>query len=268
MHPNITGVVAIDAKTIRQLELSHLTWHKFHPEMREWPWLVVYDCEQITADTAQQVADTLSRKDGLTLRWPLDGRQYETQREKMLTAFVSAVPFAVETQFWMKLDCDSICVRPCENWIDLDWFTADAHGHYNAWIASSWPYTKAKGGGGTLIDWCNSMELVGDRIYGRNTRLDLLSRLSSTKTKLLHPRMASWFSFYCTQWTRDIATMTAAAYRPHYLPVPSQDTWMWYCAERGRYRRLAVRMLGKRRGWTNVPRYETLSLRVKGLMQA
>lgn len=262
--PQITGVVAIDGKTIKQLEVSHATWFKFHPELRAWPWLIVYDKGDIPDQIAYRVASDFGSDH--VLPWPPDGTVYDTQRERMLSAFVCGVPHEIRTEFWWKIDCDSICVGPCDDWLDPAWFQPDARSEYNAWISNSWPYSRAKGGGGTIQEWCEKLEVMGDRLFPGTPRLGLIDNISSGGGKLLRPRMASWFSFYNTDWTRQIANGLATHYGIGKMPVPSQDSVHWVCAERQGYRRLAVRLLGKRRGFTNVPRFDNLVRRVEEIM--
>ena len=262
---DITLCLGLDAKTIEQFIVSSPTWHKFHPELWGWPWFVFYDPAQITQQQVTSAVMRLSCPAQLhTEPWnpPVS---YASQREKMLSGWVYGPPAHVTTPWFMKLDADAIAVRACKDWIDSSWFASDQNGWHNVWIASSWPYSKAKGGRGDIYDWARWLEEAGDQLWPDTPRLGLAEHISGSKIK--YPRMASWFSFYRAGWARLAAGWAATVSGYGSLPVPSQDTWHWYCATRHNDRRLSVRKLGKRRGLTNVPSLDRLKARVAEVME-
>lgn len=193
-------------------------------------------------DVAVDVLHNIFQNDVNLVPWPEVPRQkiaYETQREKMLTSFVLTAPFVVDTPYWLKVDADAIASQH-EQWVDPDWFKSNP-----AWVASGWGYTKAKGGGGSIVDWCQRLEIFGDSHWPDKPRLGMLDHIEGNKCKM--SRMASWVSWYNTEWTKEVANLVEG----ERLPVPSQDTFHWYCAARGGYHTHCAKM--KRRGWANSP---------------
>ena len=258
----ITVVVGVDQNTARQLAISIPTWRKHRPEMFGWPWALFYDRLPplgIRSDDAQRLADEIVKVSRCTIvEWPPDQMEYETPREKMVTGFVFVPPAFVETKYWMKIDTDVLALGPSE-WFEEVWF---ARGY--VWIAPSWGYTKNKGGGGTIEEWAERLEAFGDQAWPRKPRLELASKISGNKIKM--KRMCSWVSYYDTDWTSQMAAKTSEHCGPHRLPVPSQDTFHWYCATRNQELVMTANM--KRRKWTNCPRMENLKKTAAGVMDA
>lgn len=272
---DITLCLAVDGNTIQQLAISWVTWKRHHPEMWAWPWLISYDPQTVSPAQLTLLGDMLHDHTGsfLFTEWPpLDlypPPQYETQRERMVSSFVYAPAVHVTTEWFMKLDCDAICVRPDPNWLDPAWFEPlpedSLHpGERNFYIANSWPYTKAKGGGGSIADWFIKLDAARQAL-GLPKGPDFFEYIQGNKVS--YPRMASWFCFVNARWNRWLAEATGQFCGQCRLPVPSHDTWLWYVVLHGGFPHQTKRMLGKRRGWTNVPRLENLRQRVLGVMQ-
>lgn len=185
--------------------------------------------------------------------WPPTDTDYASQRERMLSGFVYAADY-VATPWWLKIDTDAVALRT-EDWEPADWFARDpdaddppdasfASGYY-VWIASSWGYTKPADQMARLDDWADGVPELADR-----PRLDLPYTPGGKRCR--HPRMASWLSFYRTDWTRWAAGLARSSVGPFKIPVPSQDGFHWYVsARRGN---VGLRANMRRRGWTNCPR--------------
>jgi hypothetical protein len=247
----ITLLLGVDAVTLEQLRHSHNTWLKFHPELWAMPWHVYYDPRAVKPSDL----DFLEHKDLRTRKWKTEG--YPSQRAAMLTGFLFE-PIHISTFWWMKLDTDAIALDGDTPLWEPEWFTPTESGEYNCWVANPWGYSKAKGDDRSMAEWAESLEAWGDGFSNR-PRLDMASRIDGRRLSM--PRMASWMSFYRTEWTKQMA-LSFLSTGP---PVPSQDTCAWYFAERRGDRCRKVRF--KRRGWTNVPKLDKLKAKVHEVMR-
>ncbi len=248
----ITVVIGVDQNTAQQLAVSIPTWRKYRAEMFGWPWVLFYDRLAplgIRPDDAQRLADEIVKVARCRIvEWPPGNVEYETPREKMVTGFVFVPPEFVQTDYWMKIDTDVLALGPAD-WFDEQWFA-----RRYVWIAPSWGYTKAKGGGGKIVEWADRLETFGDRFWPRKPRLDLASKISGKKIKM--SRMCSWVSYYDTNWTKRMAANASEHCGEHRLPVPSQDTFHWYCSARSQ--ELVAKINMKKRLWNNFPRMANL----------
>lgn len=263
MIPEITVVVGIDQATARQLLISAPTWKRHRPEMWSWPWVVFYDWQApngIVEEDAQKIVEHLGLRQVRLVRWPVyalgfDLPQYETQREKMVTGFVYVPEHAVETDWCVKIDCDSIASGSTP-WPLAEWFEKNDEGLGNVLIASGWRYTKNKGGGGTIEEWAEKLESFGDAAFGGLPRLNLKDKINKNGTKIVMSRIASWICFQQTSWVKDMSRKIRNYSGRDKLPVPSHDTILWYCAERGKYVYKHAKM--KRHSWDNYRRVKAL----------
>lgn len=261
---DFTPVIGVDAKTLPQLHLTAPTWARYRPEMFRQPWLVFYDAAQVTLT---EVRDTLvaagKTRDVRAFQWPTIERvAYANQREKMLSGFCHVCRF-VETPWWLKVDTDAVALRESD-WAPDEWFRQQVdttlppaamnyQDGYNVIIASPWGYTKP-------ADQMDQLDQWGDLVPGLREypRLDIPFTPGGRRAR--HARIASWVSFYRTDWSRfasDLALHYAGRDR---LPVPSQDGYHFFVAKRRGDRILRAQM--KRRGWTNCPRLEQLKTTV------
>tara|TARA_Y100000310_G_scaffold159589_1_gene159150 strand:+ start:1330 stop:2142 length:813 start_codon:yes stop_codon:yes gene_type:complete len=258
-YSQITVVVGVDEHTLPMLEVSLPTWLKNRPQMRDMPWLVFYDGLE-----SRPSLEFLHRMP--LVNWEAliayHGSQYETQREKMLSGWVHVPPKYVTTPFWMKIDCDALALEPNEDWLDPEWFEPDGLNRYNCWIASGWNYSKSKGGGGSIWNWADNLEAWGDSFTGL-PRLGLRERIVGDKIK--YPRMASWLSYYRTDWTKELSKSCSDFCGEGKCVVPSQDTTAWYFSERRQDKVHKAKQ--KKRGWTNVSRLGNLRERAREIME-
>lgn len=234
---DLTVVLVVDSKTIEQAYYTIPTWFKNKRLLWTVPWVVVYDSRQISNERAHQLADNFRLPSPTLVPWH---REYESQREKMLTAWVHVPPRAVQTKWWMKIDTDVIA-KPHDQWMDDAWFLPDGKGEYAEYISSGWSYTKAKGGG-DILEWCDSLEEWGDQ-FDWPPKLNLHEHVSGNK--ILYKRMASYVSYYNTEASKYLADRCDWE-----LPVPSQDTVVWYCTERRGARKIHAKQ--KHLGWQSI----------------
>lgn len=233
----VTVCVGADAATLRHLRLTVPTWLRAYPELADWRWLAFRDGSVSDADLLAVLPHGAS-----CCEWRHDGVEYPSQRARMLTAWVFVPQTVVETQWWLKVDADAVCLRRA-NWLEPEWFGSRA-----VYVANSWGYTKAKGDGRTGSEWAESLERWGDAAIG-GPRLGLDAAVDGQRIGTR--RMASWLSLYRTDWTRLLADACTRHCGWKRLPVPSQDTVAWYFAARRCDQVIHTKF--KKRGWTNIP---------------
>lgn len=215
-HQDITLVLGVDAQHLQELRQAWPDWMKFKPELREMPCLVFYDVKQVRTSELKFLREHPQLR---LIAWDLSHAR--SQREKMLTGFVQVPAREVQTPWYLKLDTDAVATGPGE-WIKPEWFLSDEHGELPVFIASPWGYSKPRYVMDVLDDWADGVPTLAAR-----PRLNL--PYSSESSKVKHPRIISWLFFGRTDWTCEMAALTAKDGR---LPYPSQDSFMVYCAER------------------------------------
>lgn len=134
-----------------------------------------------------------------------------TQRERMLTALTVMPHKYVDTPWFLKLDTDAVAVSPLvipeqvrENKVVL--------------AAPKWGYTKPPSAMKALEEWA----MIQPEFLGQRKRLPEY-RVEGGKAK--HPRIISYFCWVNTEWSREINERYLITGR---LPVPSQDTFLWF----------------------------------------
>lgn len=255
MLPDITLVLGVDQATLAQLKVSYRTWYKFHPYLWDWPWVIFYDWHQIEPADISRVVHL---PQGTRFhQWPIGLIEYPTRRAMMLTGWVYMPPLYVRTGWWMKLDCDAIALERRDDWLDPQWFVDS-----ESYIGNRWGYTKAKGDLRTATEWAGALERFCEGIEGGRI-ISLMPHVNGSRINV--PRMASWLSFYRTDWTRLLAAECARHCGPWNLPVPSQDTCAWLYGECRGDKPILTRF--KRRGWTNVPKLKNLEARTLEVMK-
>jgi hypothetical protein len=257
MHSQVTIVVAVDLKTIEQWEVALPTWVFHHPEIAtECKWLIMYDRKAIDVvlPRALKLADAYIPTAKVTVKgWtphgtPID-TPYESQREKMLTSFVHGPANWVQTPFWMKIDTDAICLQRTPLF-ELDWFAPQPCGRPLAWVANPWGYSKPAEQPAQLDAWARWTKYVWP-----GPALNLPPPEPGAK-RIGHSRMASWMSLYSIEFTKFAAELAAETVGDLRIPVPSQDGYHSYVAQRAQWPYKTASF--KRRGWTNCPKLPSL----------
>jgi hypothetical protein len=252
MHSDVTVVVGIDAKTIQQLAISCETWRLHRPEMWSMPWVLFWDWTQLSREDLERIERQLAVPHLRTVQWPTAGgapkHNYESQRECMLSGHVWVPGTYVETAWYMKIDTDVLALGKSD-WLQDKWFAEDENGKPPVYIAPPWHYTKGVNYLGRLEEWGDRSMLCGF------PRLNI--EHDPTHLRVRHKRMCSWVSYYNTVFTRRLCNWLGESVGNGRLPVPSQDTTMWYAAARGdRFHRL-VNMKSLR--WGNFSKLSTLA---------
>lgn len=238
--PDYTLVVGVDDKHLRQLVHTWPTWVRHKPSILAHRMIVFYDKQQVSAARVRAVVDHPK----LTpIMWPPGPQQYERQGEgrrgdpqryKMLAGFVHIPARHVWTKYWLKLDTDTIATG-VNDWIEESWFDGEPE-----IVSQRWGFTKPADQMIALDHWASG-------VPGLRNRSSLGLVPEPGRNRLPHKRIISWCGFFRTDFTDLCAQFADVSVGPCKLPVPSQDGYMWYCAER--LGRQVVRVNVKSRGW-------------------
>jgi len=237
MYDQVTVVVGIDAKTIEYLRVSCETWRLHRSEMWKMPWVLFFDWTQLGQPKIDELLKQLDLPQVSLVGWPtIPEHSYESQREKMLSGHVWVPATCVQTQWSMKIDADVIALAKSD-WLQEAWFDelcrpedgecdADCEPRY---IAPSWHYTKG-------VNFLGRLEAWGDSVnwgpHGKHPRLDI--PFDPTHLRVPHKRMCSWVSYYNVSWLQWLCRELERTVGNGRLPIPSQDSCVWYAAERER----------------------------------
>lgn len=227
---SFTTIVAVDDAHLNEFQLTWPTWARHRPEIMQSPLLIIADGASGDLNHWEERLAFVGHSNRRILIWNQDG---VTQREKMLTALTLVSATAVETKWYLKLDTDTVAKYPSE-WLQEEWFEPDESGREPAFVSSPWGYTKPAGAIDRLDAWADLEPSFS------NTEALRIAR-SPEAGLVSHPRIISWCFFGRTDWTREVTACCEGR-----LPVPSQDTFLWYCAERrgNFYRRVRMKEFG------------------------
>lgn len=241
MIPDFTVVVALDRGHLEQFYTVWPTWVAYRPEIMQRRLVLIVDLADHERDDAlrrwveglQFVLQVHPQVEFFEWDWRPD----LPQRERMLTGLVRAGDF-VQTPYYLKLDVDAIATKPGP-WIMPEWFAESP-----ALIASPWSYSRP----GSVIE---TLDRWGDGIPDLCSKPPLGFRPVAGSEIVKHPRIISWCCFVNTEFSR-----WASSLAPERLPVPSQDTYLFYCAARAGKKVVTVKM--KSYGWDHCLRTSTL----------
>lgn len=211
--PSLTVCIAVDEEHADELELVYPTWCRYKPWLVHLPFHVYCD----DARPVEWWNRRLSFLDRSHIDFWLWSSECSTQREKMLSALVYGPPETVKTQYFIKIDTDVVATGPfqgCE--LSGEWFAANP-----VFVASPWGYTKPADAIARLDAW-------GDRTPGVNCHPPLELPYDAASRRIVHGRIISWLYFGRTDWH----AWAAGLLKGGRLPIPSQDTYLWYLARR------------------------------------
>lgn len=227
-----TTIVGVDDAHAAELKLVWPTWRRHRPEILRQPLLLMCDAVR----DAKYWKNALRFVDHPDKRIELWDQPHVEQREKMLSSLVFGTRH-VDTPWYLKLDTDAAAVAPGA-WLDSRWFNPDAAGHSPVFVSSPWSYTKP-------ADTIDRLDTWGAGRPELQSFPPLALHQNPGWSRVVHPRIISWVFFGATEWTGNMAAICDGR-----LPVPSQDTFLWYCAaRRGDFFR-TVRMT--RYGWRHI----------------
>ena len=251
MSTPFTTVVAVDTAYEPQLRAAWPTWRRYRPEILEHPMILIVDAFGGPLPAWQERLQWLDHPNLKLVPWDWPsgccGRQYGdrgiSQRERMLTSLVQAAPHVVDTPWWLKLDCNAVAMRRD------DWIPQEAMEREPAIISSPWSYTVPWTWLPTLDDWADEVDSLQ-----RHPRLNLKPKtMPPHRDRLHHKRIISFVCWVNTSWSRRVSDFVGYGIQ---LPVPSQDTYHWYCATREKQE--VVRINQKKRGWAHVSRLNSV----------
>lgn len=219
-----TTIVGVDARHLQELRVAWPTWEQNCPAVTTGPILFVTDLTPIELGQLGQLAPQARLVESraiLPIAFP--PRHSVTQRELMLSAIAHA-PRLVETELFLKLDTDTLAF-PGDDALLRD--------HGAAIVAPRWNYTKPGCWIDTLDRWADAIGLI-ERRPAREVRGGIaMSR-----------RIISYAMVGQTSFARELLDLLGPDGR---LPVPSQDTFLWYGAEL--LGRQIVRLRGDQTRW-------------------
>lgn len=227
MIPRFTVTIAVDNEHLDELRTVLPTWHRHKPELFRVPWVVMVHPEVEHSELMVVLAETMEKINAaghlLTTLWAsfIAGAN---NRETMLSALLLQAPNHVRTPYYLKIDTDVVALPtpggPDGELIDERWFKPPAGNTEPAIIASPWGYTKP-------AEWIDRLDRWGDS----HKSIGLMGEVTPSRTIVGNvaksSRIISWLMFGSTGFSRTVAAMCG-----HRLPVPSQDTTLWYAAER------------------------------------
>lgn len=233
-----TTIVAVDQAHLVELRLVWPTWRTNRPEILENPLLIVCDASNSEVEWQKKLRFVDHPNKRLVL-WDMPGIQ---QREKMLSSLVFVAAREVKTPWYLKLDTDTVATISGP-WIRPEWFLPDEQGRVPAFVSHPWGYTKPANALELLDDWADGIPQLS-----HYPRLNIRGPFGATAVR--SKRIISWCFFGRTNWTAEVAS-----YATDRLPIPSQDTFLWYCAAR---RGDHFRRVGMKNCWRHVGRRSRL----------
>ena len=238
---DFTTIIAIDEHHTNELQLAWRSWEHFKPEIVKSPIIIIYDDMQV--DPEEGWLGEISEKFDITfIPWHPPEGLYKDQREKMLTSFFKAVEY-VQTPWYLKIDTDCIATNHDKGWLNPDFFVDDP-----VFVSNPWGYTKPNNTFDIMDDWADELDA-----FRGSSRLNL--PYDSLSDLVRHNRIISWVYFGNVGWTNTMSYICQDSEGNYKLPFPSQDTYMWYCAERmnRHYKRIKFKKFGFEH-WHNMKR--------------
>jgi len=227
-HPlGVTIVTACDEHYVEILKHTFPNWRKYK-KIDQYPVIVFVNGMELSDPRL----DFLRLPNVKLIEWSLP--EADSHREEMLSAFVFGAADNVQTDYWMKLDADSFATddRP---------FITDKMKQY-AFCGHRWGYSRpqhikdldawAKGHWKRKLKRASPMidegRIEKNRFYHNTKRTISFVQLHETR-----------FTKFCIKLLKE-----------RKLPVPSQDTFMYYVCDRFDKQRIGIMNFKKRFGFT------------------
>lgn len=217
--PKFTTVVGVDYMHIQEFRYVWPTWVKWHSEFLENPLLVVADGVQSAEWWKRQLSTFVHHGDVTVVTHDAPGA---TQRAKMLSGLVYVPAEHLKTDWFLKIDTDVVAGRGSKEkpWPLPEWFSGEPA---PVFTAPGWSYTKPAALFLQLAHWASTKPEL-------RSLPEAPAQIFKPEGKCYHKRIISWLMFGQTSFLRRCAELAKDTYP--LLPSPSQDTFLWYCAER------------------------------------
>lgn len=207
----ITPVFGCDNTHIAELAMSSTAMRTYWPGVFGGEIVVIADESEDSHDGwMQRAQDALKHRSVRVVMWGMDG---VSQREKMLTAFVLAVPPVIQTTHFAKVDTDAFPTKPFR--ILEEWFDGNP-----VLTSAAWGYSKPADVIQRLDDWGDTVPEIA-----KHPRLNI--PFDPASGRVVHTRISSHIYFGRTDWHQWLAKIVGDR-----LPVPSQDTVASFVAQR------------------------------------
>lgn len=208
---NFTTFLAADREHWPELVVASRSWRRYFPAMWEQPLVIITDDCLPGNETLGVVALELQHPH-LSVIPPLACGS--TQRERMLASLAILPGRFCETPWFLKLDTDTVAAREV-TWPLDEWDRSGVEIY-----ASRWSYTKPASWLDRLNAWAVEQGLPGASLPVR--------REETRRGEVARSRRFTSYAMLCRT---DVAVRFAGIVGDS-LPVPSQDTSLWYLAER------------------------------------
>lgn len=238
MLSELTCVLGVDEKHLKQLAMVWPTWMRHKPELARARFVVFYDWKGDHATNADAIRQVMGAEvpDGLLVPWPeqgvvypagKDGKWDAAQRVKMLAGFVHVAAQHVKTDWWLKIDTDTIATN------SNPWLPTEEEFTNNAIIGQKWGFTKPAFQMAGLDHWAKKFEVpTFENVRPICAQFPELVPREPEQGRISHRRIISWCAFFRTSLARTVAEDAAWTLGPGQLPGNSQDGLMWYYATR------------------------------------
>lgn len=204
---NVTIVTACDPKYVEYLKLTFPNWRKYKA-IDKYPVIVFVNGIDLNSPTL----DFLRLPNVKLIDW--DMKNAESQREKMLSAFVLGTAQYVTTKYWLKIDADSFATN-------YNRFITDEMKDH-VFCGHKWGYSFVKHIK-ALDEWASKHWKGALRKFS-----PMFNEKCANGKRYYHPekRTISFIQLNNTRFTKWCARLAKGR-----LPVPSQDTYMYYVAK-------------------------------------
>ena len=206
---DVTVVTVCDTKYVEYLRLTYPTWVKYK-KIDKYPMIVFVN----GIDINDKTLDFLRNKNTKLIQW--DMPSIENHREKMLSAFVFGTAKHVVTDYWLKLDADGYAVN------DKPLITNEMKQF--AFCGHKWKYSRP--------EHINQLDLWASSHWKRKLfkAKPMILDGKSEGNRFYHnkKRTISYIQLHKTRFTKFCVSLL----KEERLPVPSQDTYMFYVCDR------------------------------------
>lgn len=230
---SVTVMVGVDAEHLPELKCAWESWRRNRKQLLKQKILFVCDSGGGSWRDWSHQLGFCSNPNVTGVVW--DGeylrRQGADQREVMLTGLVWGASL-INTTHYIKIDTDTVAtVRG--KWLDEEWLD-DSY----AFTSHRWGFTRPSSFIRALDCWADSVpELQASQRPVKELPSDPTARVR-------HARIQSWFLLGTTRFAKVVWELVERD--GGRMPCPSQDTLLWYVAERMNwpYKRVNFKRLG------------------------